>query len=194
MRSEAPPLMPVLWSAAQGRILAALLLHPDRESTLTELAGRTRVPLSTVHAEVRRLVDAGIVTLRPLGRARLVGANTANPVVRPLTELVMLTFGPAEVVREEFGALPWVDRVVVFGSWAARYLGEPGPPPNDVDVLVVGKPARELVYAAAERAERRVGLPVNPVIRSASRYESAADGLVRQVKQGPAVTVVGGDA
>ena len=27
--------------------------------------------------------------------------------------------------------------IFIFGSWAARYRGEPGPPPNDIDVAVV---------------------------------------------------------
>ncbi len=50
--------------------------------------------------------------------------------------------GPADVVtgRDEFAGLEGVVQVVIFGSWAARYEGERGLPPNDVDVLVVGAP------------------------------------------------------
>jgi DNA-binding transcriptional ArsR family regulator len=193
MRSDAPPLLPVLRSAAQGRILAATLLHPEREVTLTALAGQVGVPLSTVHAEVRRLLDAGILDERLVGRSRLLRAGTASPLVRPLTDLIAHTFGPAEVVRDEFGDLPGVRRVVIFGSWGRRYLGEPGPPPADVDVLVVGKVIRHEVYAAAERAEHRVGLPVNPVVRSVNAYLEGADGLVREIKNSPSLTVAGGD-
>jgi hypothetical protein len=42
------------------------------------------------------------------------------------------------VIAEEF-AIPGVKQVVIFGSWAARYAGRAGPPPHDIDVLVVGK-------------------------------------------------------
>lgn len=194
MRSDAPPLLPVLRSAAQGRILAATLLHPAREVTLTDLARHAEVPLSTVHAEVRRLVDAGILAERTVGRSRLFRPNAQSPLVRPLTDLIAHTFGPAEVVREEFAPLEGVRRVVVFGSWGRRYLGEPGPPPNDVDVLVVGKVRRDEVYAAAERAERRVGFPVNPVIRSEAAYREGTDGLVREIRNTPTLTVAGGDS
>ena len=71
----------------------------------------------------------------------------------PLTQIIMLTFGPRAVIHEEFANLA-ADRVVIFGSWAARLSGEPGPPPADIDALVIGdQVARGDVGAATERAK-----------------------------------------
>lgn len=193
MRSLAPALIPVLRSDVQGRMLADLLLHPDDEVTLTDLARRVEAPLSTVHAEVGRLVASGILVERAVGRSRVLRANAGSALVRPLTELIALTFGPGVVVAEEFAAIPGVERVLVFGSWAARLHGEPGPPPNDVDVLVVGTPVRAEVYDAAERAERRLRLPVNPIVRSPERFGDGGDPLVREILSRPYVTAVGAD-
>ncbi len=190
MRSLAPPLLPVLRSVAQAHVLALLLLRQDEELTLTEIARRTGIALSTVHAEVGRLVQAEILNERSVGRARLVRANTGNPAVRPLTELVALAFGPITVVVDEFNDLANLEKVILFGSWAARYLGEPGPPPRDVDVLLVGSPDRAAVYDAADRIERRIGSPVHPVLVTPARFAAAADPLVRQIKASPTVTVV----
>lgn len=53
-------------------------------------------------------------------------------------------------------------QVVIFGSGAARYAGEAGPPPHDIDVLVVGKVDRADLYDAADRAQARLGIEVNP--------------------------------
>ena len=192
MRSVAPALLPVFRSPAQARLLATLLLHPDEEHTLTDLARHTRIPLSTVHGEVARLVRAGILAERAVGRARLLRANGDNPAVRPLTELVALTFGPITVIEEEFADLPGVQMVILFGSWAARYLGEPGPPPRDVDVLVVGSTGRDALYRAADRAEQRLGRPVHPVLATPERFAANADPLIQQIKASPAVTVVDG--
>lgn len=63
-------------------------------------------------------------------------ANTAHPAAAALTQLLQLTFGPRVVIAEEF-AMPGAERVVIFGSWAARYAGQAGPPPHDIDVLVL---------------------------------------------------------
>jgi predicted nucleotidyltransferase len=185
--------MPVFRSTAQGALLAELLLHPEQEMTLTQLARQVGVPASTAHAEVERLVAAGLFAERYVGRARLLRAGDA-PAVRPMTELVALTFGPIAVVPDEFRSLPGVVRVEIFGSWAARYLGEPGPPPNDLDVLVVGAVDRKEVYAAADRAEERLRIPVNPVVVRSSVYERRDSPLLRQLASSSTVTVVGGDA
>jgi hypothetical protein len=56
-------------------------------------------------------------------------------------------------------------------------------------VLVVGKPDRADVYDAADRAEARLGMPVNPVIRTADQWHNDADPLVRQIKASPSVAV-----
>ena len=190
MRSAAPALLPVFRSKLQADILAALLLNPEREYSLTDLAQRFDAPLSTVHGEVRRLTEAGLLRRRNVGRSAMVQANPNNRLVEPLAEVLFLSWGPLQVVADEFSSLDGAERVLIFGSWAARYLQRPGPPPGDVDVLVVGGPTRESVYDAADRAERRLGMPVNPVIRAADAWRDAVDPLIQQIQSGPFVVVL----
>jgi DNA-binding Lrp family transcriptional regulator len=190
MRNEAPPLVPIFRSQHQGYLLATLLLHPGREYTITELAKLVGAPLSTVHREIERLVQAGILRGRVVGRARLLSANPQSRLGGPLTELVAVTYGPLAVVSEEFGTIDNVDLVLICGSWAARYRGEAGPPPQDIDVLVVGAPARSTVYDAAERARQRLDIPVNSILSSRHRWLVATDALIQQIKSSPSVVVV----
>ena len=190
MRSAAPALLPVFRSQLQADILAALLLNPEREYGVTDLARRFDAPLSTVHGEVGRLTEAGLLRRRNVGRSVMVQANSGNRLVGPLAELLFLSWGPQQVVAEEFAELDGAERVLIFGSWAARYLQQHGPPPHDLDVLVVGRPTREAVYDAADRAQQRLGMPVNPVIRTRDAWREAADPLVQQIQSGPFVTVL----
>ena len=80
---------------------------------------------------------------------------------------------------------------MVFGSWAARYHGEAGPLPGDIDVLVVGDNVdRTELYAAAERAEGRLGMPVNPVVRPTGSWSDVeGDALLVEIKARPFVDV-----
>lgn len=190
MRSDAPRLLPILRSQHQADLLTMLLLHPDEEYTIADLAQRLRIPQSTVSGEVRRLADAGILVIRPVGRSRLVRANASSQLAGPLTELITLTYGPHVVVADEFADLPDVAAVVIFGSWAARYQGQRGQPPNDVDVLVVGSPDRIAMYAAAERTESRLGRPVNPAVCSPGQWAHPTEPLIREIKSRPYVTIV----
>jgi hypothetical protein len=46
------------------------------------------------------------------------------------------------------------------------------------------------VYAAAERSEQRLGLPVNPTVRSAKAWRDGLEALVVTAKSGPRLVVV----
>lgn len=176
----------------QGDLLALLLLHPEGEWMISDLARRLGAPLTTVQGEVSRLTASGILSDRKVGRARLVRANPDHPATAPLAQLTLVTFGPQVVVAEEFADLG-ADRVMIFGSWAARYHGQEGSAPADIDVLVVGDDVkRAVVYAAAEHTEARLRIPVNPVVRKTGAWaDPAGDALLADIKSGPVVTVVG---
>lgn len=190
MRSDAPVLLPVLRSRHQADLLTLLLLHPGAEYSVSELASRLSIPQSTVSGEVRRLADAGVLVVRAVGRSRLVRANPNSPLVPALTELLTLTFGPHVVIGDEFARLGDVTRVLVFGSWAARYRGERGPVPQDVDVLVVGAPDRLEMYEAAQRAEQRLGRPVNPTACTVEEWEHPSQPLILEIQSRPYLIVV----
>lgn len=192
MRSDAPVLAPTFRSRTQGDLLALVLLHPDQEWTVSDLARRLGIPLTTAQSEVARLSGGGVLATRKVGRARVVRANTSSPSVAPLTQLTLVTFGPQTVIADEFAAVG-ATRVIVFGSWAARYHGEAGPIPADIDVLVLGDALdRADVYAAAERAEARLRMPVNPVLRAAGSWaDPADDALLTEIQARPYLDVSG---
>jgi predicted nucleotidyltransferase len=192
MRSIGPALLPVFRSQHQAELLMWLLLHPEQEFGMSTLAARLGVPLSTLHREVVRLEEAALVSSRTLGRNRLLRAAQDHPAIPALTRLLEVTFGPRTVVAEEF-AIPGAELVVIFGSWAARYEGEAGPPPHDIDVLVVGRVDRVDVYEAADRAHDRLGIEVNPVVRSRPQWEDADDALVSQVQASAHLVVFGAE-
>jgi predicted nucleotidyltransferase len=176
--------MAIFRSQLQGELLARILLS-DEESTIADLARDLAAPLPTVAREVNRLHTAGILALKRKGRGQLVSADDANPAVSPLRELVAITFGPRRIVLEEFAAVSGLDELYLFGSWAARFLGEPGRTPADVDVLIVGPADRNDAYDAADRAARRLHREVNPTIVSHHRWCSTDDPFITELRQRP---------
>jgi len=190
MRTRAPALLPLFRGQAQAELLTWLFLHPGQEFGLTDLARRIGVSVPTVHREAQRLVEASLVTETILGRNRLLKANPAHPAAESLTRLLEVTFGPRQVIAEEFADLPGAQQVLIFGSWAARYAGVPGHAPADVDVMVIGNDVdRGDLYAAADAAQQRLGIPVNPVIRTPAQWDGPADRLSAQLHTQPLVAV-----
>ena len=91
-----------------------------------------------------------------IGRSKLLHANADSPYFPPLARLVVMSFGPPLVIGEEFGTLSHVERVFIYGSWAARYAGEQGPAPHDVDVLLIGTPDRDETCGAPGSGSTRI--------------------------------------
>ena len=189
MTATAPPLLPVFRSQLQGELLALVLVDTARQWTIDELADRTGEPYQTVATEVRRLQEAGLLVSTAIGRTKLLSANAANPYLRPLSQLAIMAFGPPLVIGEEFSSVDRIEAVYIYGSWAARYQGEPGAAPNDIDVLVLGRPDRDAVYEAARRAQQRLGREVNVTQRTRKQWETASDGFTQQVRTSPMVEV-----
>ncbi len=68
MRSDGPAPLPVFRSQHQAELLMWLLPHPDEEYGVTDLARRIGFPLSTLHREVARDDEAGLISNRTLDR------------------------------------------------------------------------------------------------------------------------------
>ena len=189
MRAAAPLLAPVLRSEVQGRLLAEVFAAPETEHSVSELARRAATSVQTAIREIDRAEAARLVATRRVGNTRLVRADTSTRLYRPYCEIVLATYGPPAVLREELARLEGIEGAYLFGSWAARYEGEVGRAPNDLDVLVVGRPDRDEVYEAAERAEGRLGLPVQVTVRSVAQWEKAADPFIAEVRSRPLVPI-----
>jgi len=159
-RQPAPSLLPVLRSQQQGEILALILGDPELEVSLTEIAARTGAPHASVYREVHRAEQAGLVTTRKLGNVRLVRANTASPYYGGLSEILTRAFGVPAVLTEALQSVQGITAAYIYGSWAARHEGQPGQRPvGDIDVLILGEPDRDQLYAAVSAAEERAGYP-----------------------------------
>lgn len=159
---------------------------------MTVLARSLGIPLNTLHREADRLERAGLVTSRRVGRTRLLSANRYHPAASPLTDLLAVTFGPAQIVAAAFHTVS-ADQIIIFGSWARRFAGQSGPFPHDIDVLVVGPyTLRPDSYAAADIAQQRLGLEVNTAHRTLAEWNDAEnDPLIADIRSHGYITLTG---
>lgn len=87
------------------------------------------------------------------------------------------------VMGELLAPIDGIEHAYIYGSWAARYRGEPGPVPGDLDVLVVGTPDPDDVHEAAGLAERRLGREVNARTVSPATWRApATDAFLQSVR------------
>ena len=187
MRTSAPQLLPIFRSEGQGRLLARVYLQPDRPATIADIARELGLDDGGLTREADRLERAGLIRSERVGRSRTLHPNEDSPYHRDLYNLLLKAFGPAMFIGEALRGLDDIDEAYIYGSWAARYVGERGDDPNDVDVLVIGSPDRSAIYRLASELSARIGREVSPVVVSSERWAKADEGFIREVKKSPLV-------
>ncbi len=157
MRTVAPAELPLFRSDLQARLLSALVLEPEARLTGADLARLTGAARATVHRELHRLLDAGMLEREQVGRATVYRAATASPLFEPLRMLLERTVGVEPELSRRLATLDGVEAAAVFGSWASRRAG----PDSDVDVLVVGEVDRAALLVAIREVEQRAGREIS---------------------------------
>jgi predicted nucleotidyltransferase len=193
MRTKAPLTAPLFRTAGQAAILSEVLLG-DASVGLGALAERTGLTKSSTYREVARLADAGLLLVETVGREWQIRSNPESPLTVPVRQILRVSFGPVPMLSEELSRIDGVDTAVLFGSFAARLEGVPGPAPHDVDVLVLGSPDARTVYAVCREVGDVVGRPVNATIMTRGEWSSALErrsAFAVDVTSHPTVPLIG---
>ncbi len=175
-------------------MLADILDDPDREQSLADLTRRLGIPSASIHREIERAQQAGIVRSRRVGRTRLVSADTSSPYFGPLRQLLVSAFGVPGRLRDALKGIDGVEEAYIFGSWAARWEGEKGTRPvGDIDVLVLGHADRDQLYTAAHDVGLAVGREVQVQIRAPGWLQNGSGSFHDTVVNRPMAQVVPSD-
>lgn len=188
MRTAAPTPLPLFRSHGQARLLTRLFLsYGAPDAPVAEIARELGLDPGGVAREATRLEQAGLIESVRVGRQRRLRPNTRSPFYEPLRDLLARAYGPPRSIARSLSDLDDVEAAQIYGSWAARYHNQPGPPPNDIDVLVIGRPDRGALARRARDLTRELGLEVDARAVSREDYDRGASGFLRTVKQGPVV-------
>jgi predicted nucleotidyltransferase len=189
MRTSSPTLLPLFRSEMQVRLLALLLLQPERSWTLQELADTLAASQSSVHRELGRAEAAGIISRDATGRPHRFRAVTDEPLHEPLATLLRRSVGVEEQLRTALERSA-VLAAVVYGSWA----GGTRRPDSDIDVLVVGdadlRELRRRVRPIGKAAGRTVDLTVLTV-NEFRRLLADRSSFAQRVLEAPTTPLVG---
>lgn len=184
-------LLDTLFGVQRQRALGWLLLHPDDAVHVRELARLTGTSAGSLHRELARLAEAGLLTRSERGNQVLYQANRACPVFAELAGLFRKTGGLADVLRAALMEL--ADRVrfaLVFGSVARGSETSL----SDVDVLVVGAADFTEVVMALHPCQEVLGREVNPLVYSEAEWRARIerdDPFVRNILHNPVMLLLG---
>lgn len=179
----------LLFGAYRKKVLSQLLLHPDADYHVRELARITGTAPGTLHKELARLAAAGLLLRKEQGNQVRYQANRACPVFSELAGLFRKTTGVADVVAQALAPIRSA-LALVFGSVASgtETLA------SDVDVLVITEQSFGDVVRALHGAQVALGRDINPVVYTPRQLQSRTveqDPFVLNILAGPKIFLVG---
>lgn len=188
--ASAPALLPLFRSDQQLRLVNVLFTEATEPIAINELAQRAEVAQSTASREVARLVEHGILRVTSVGRNTLVSANWSLPWAKDLKSILVQTIGIIGQLSVALSDVNGIEAAYVYGSWAARHAGEPGPPPADIDVAIVGTVPLSKARAALRVVESGQHVEINPVVLDHDRWNARKpEPFIKQIKSRPLVVI-----
>ena len=160
-----------LFPMIRKRILATVLLQPERWWYASELARVLEVPKTSLQRELVNLVQAGILRKRTEGKQVYYQADSESPFLPELQGLMAKTAGLVDVVRKALAPLSSKIAIAfIYGSVArARELST-----SDVDLMVIGEAGVKDLTLPLRKARQRLAREVNVSAHSREEFERKA--------------------
>lgn len=183
--------MKLLFGTYRRQVLGLLLLRPDDNLHVREIARLTGVPAGSLHRELRTLTESGLLLRESAGNQVRYRANRASPIFAELAEIFRKTSGLVDLLRDALAPLAGrISVAFVFGS-IARGAESAG---SDVDVCVLGDATLAEVVGALMPLRERLGREVNPVVMPRAEFDAQRarkDRFVTRVMNEPKLFVIG---
>lgn len=180
-----------LLGQTRSAVLGTLLLQPDKSLHVREIARLTEANAGSLHRELRKLAELGVLTRSQTGRQVNYHANTACPVYEELAGLLRKTSGMADVLRSALLPLTGqIDTAFVYGSMASGKIHAH----SDVDVMIVGSLGFAEAVIALEPAQQGLGREVNPTVFSREEFDKRRHkngDFVAMVMEQPKIWLIG---
>ena len=173
------------------KVLGLLLMRPDQQIHLRELARVIGAAPGTLKKELDALCGVGLLRAERVGNQVRFCANTAHPVFPELQALIRKTIGLADALRLSLAPLAGrIDAAFIFGSMASGTESAG----SDIDLMVVGDAGFAEIVDATYAAQATLGREINPKVMSASEWQAKkaeSNAFLQNVLNKPRIMLIG---
>jgi predicted nucleotidyltransferase len=171
-------------------MLARLLLQPDSSATFADLQAASGMSTASLHRELMRAVEAGLVERDDSRRPHEFRAASSSPMVEPLAALLRMTVGAEVAIAELLSELPAVEAAAIHGSWVEHRVR----PSSDIDLLVVGDLDGRQLRSKLRRLGKALGREIDLTLVSQADFAQLVrsdNPFVRVVLERPRLDLIG---
>lgn len=163
-----------LWNAlftrTQRQVLSLMFGFPERSFYANEVVRLAGVGTGSVQRELKRLSEAGLLTVTRIGNQKHYQANSDSPIFSELQSIVLKTFGAIDQLRQAVGKLPGeVSLAMIYGPGAQGIQQKM----HDINLLLVSDNLDypELVSRLTD-VENRIGRTVHVLLLTQQEFKT----------------------
>lgn len=181
----------ILFKDYRRRVLGMLLLHPDKSYHVREIARLTGTVAGTLHKELSKLAEAGVLLKQSSGNQVLYQANRDGLIFEELASILRKTSGVVDVLAECLAPLAdKIETAFVFGSVASGKATSA----SDIDLMIIGDVEFADVVKATYTVQAELGREINPKVYNKKEWKTMLkkqDAFIKEVMNKPTLFVLG---
>jgi len=185
------PMLELLFSEYRRKVLSLLFIEAGQAFHVREIARRTATQAGTLHKELSRLAESGILLRQRQGNQICYQANADCLIFPELAAIFRKTCGPAARLRQVLAGFGEdIERAFIFGSVASGKATAA----SDIDVLIVGKLSFADVIQAVYPLQATLGREINPKLYSPEEWRAVLaenSAFIQDIMQKPQLWIAG---
>jgi DNA-binding transcriptional ArsR family regulator len=187
-------LLDPIFSNLRRKLLAALLLQPEKQWYMLELANYLSVSRSSLQGELETLLKSEILVSHKDGRRVYYQANKDCQILPELQSILTKTVGVVALVKKALKPLAKkIEIAFIYGSFAqSSELVS-----SDIDLFVAGNIGLADIAVALRSVQREINRDINPVVISideAQRKLLSGDHFLTSVKKANKLFLIGAES
>ncbi|MCU7813780.1 MAG: nucleotidyltransferase domain-containing protein [Candidatus Thiodiazotropha sp. (ex Rostrolucina anterorostrata)] len=181
----------IMFKEYRRRVLCLLLLRPDQAYHVREIARLTGTVPGTLHKELSKLAQAGVLKKSSRGNQVSYQANRDCLIFEELSSILRKTSGVADILVNALACQKDnIDAALVFGSIASGKATSD----SDIDLLIVGNVSFSEAVKALYPAQDVLGREINPKLYNTAEWQSARkenSAFIREILEKPTIRIIG---
>ena len=149
------------------KLLTYSFTHSDEDYYVRELSGLIEEDPGNLSRELRILEEEGLYTSVSRGKLKLYSLNKKYPLFRELKKIIFKTEGVEGTLKEVVSRFKGITLAFIYGSYAKDREKKT----SDIDLIVVGKFARNKFTREVRTLELKLGREINFTVYTQEELE-----------------------
>ena len=179
----------ILLTQRQQRILAPLLLNPERRLRVSELLALSGKGHGATQKHIQNFFDAGLLLEHRQGNQRYLQINQKFPIYEELRSICIKSFGLRETLAQALEPLrSQITEAFVFGSVASQTDRAD----SDIDLMVIGAASLLDLMEVIADLETKLKRQIHTNLYEESDWQQLIthDPLIKKIIESPTLTVI----